>query len=122
MVLGPQVYGAPTSSYPVQQTPANAALLAAAGATVVIASDSWSSSGRLSLNAGVAIAGGLDRDVAEEAITHGAAELLGLGDRLGRVAVGYDADLILLEQGPLGEERVTLVLVDGEVVYEREAQ
>ena len=46
-------------------------------------------------------------------ITTTPARLLGLGDRLGRVAPGHDADLVLLSP----DLRVIETFVDGESVY-----
>jgi imidazolonepropionase-like amidohydrolase len=55
--------------------------------------------------------------------TSGAAELLGIGDRTGRVAVGLEADLILLERDPLVEpatlQDVLVVVTNGRVVRNR---
>ena len=73
----------------------------------------------LELNAHLAVSGGLDPARAEDAITHGVARMLGLGDRIGRVAIGYDADLVILRRGPLGDEEVGGVLIDGAFVFER---
>jgi imidazolonepropionase-like amidohydrolase len=51
------------------------------------------------------------------AATRNAAEALGAGERLGRVAVGYEADLVLLDGNPLSDLRHTrdihAVLLDG---------
>lgn len=55
--------------------------------------------------------------------TSGAAELLGIGARTGRVAEGYEADLIVLEANPLDDPRVLqdvlIVITDGRVVLNR---
>ena len=55
--------------------------------------------------------------------TSGAAELLGVGDRTGRIAVGYEADLILVERDPLLEpttlQDVLVVVTNGRVVRNR---
>jgi imidazolonepropionase-like amidohydrolase len=55
--------------------------------------------------------------------TSGAAELLGVGDRTGRVAEGYEADLILVERDPLAEpttlQDVLVVVTNGRVVRNR---
>jgi imidazolonepropionase-like amidohydrolase len=55
------------------------------------------------------------------------AEILGLGDRLGTVAAGKIADLIVVEGDPLediglfeqGRERVLMVLRDGRILKDR---
>ena len=55
--------------------------------------------------------------------TSGAAELLGIGGRTGRVAVGLEADLIVLERNPLDDpgalQDVLVVITDGRVVLNR---
>ena len=62
----------------------------------------------------------LEPAAAELAITAGAAELLGLGDRLGKVAPGYDADLVVLAREPLATSpSAEVVIIDGHVVWRR---
>lgn len=55
--------------------------------------------------------------------TSGAAELLGIGDRTGRIAEGYEADLILLEHDPLERietlQDVLMVMTNGRVALNR---
>jgi imidazolonepropionase-like amidohydrolase len=55
--------------------------------------------------------------------TSGAAELLGIGNRTGRVAEGYEADLILLEHDPLERiealQDVLMVMTNGRVALNR---
>ncbi len=55
--------------------------------------------------------------------TSGAADLLGIGARTGRVAEGYEADLIVLEANPLEDagvlQDVLIVITDGRVVLNR---
>lgn len=52
-----------------------------------------------------------------------AAELLGVEDRTGRIAAGYEADLIVVDRNPLEEIRalqdVLIVVSDGEVAVNR---
>lgn len=52
-------------------------------------------------SAALAARGGLDRATAWNAVTKTAAELTGAGDRVGRVATGLDADLVLWSGDPL---------------------
>jgi imidazolonepropionase-like amidohydrolase len=47
------------------------------------------------------VAFGLPEDVALEALTAGAAEILGLGDRLGTLSAGKRADVIVTDGSPL---------------------
>ena len=55
--------------------------------------------------------------------TSGAAELLGIATRTGRVAAGLEADLIVLERNPLEDpgalQDVLIVVTDGRVVLNR---
>ncbi len=52
-----------------------------------------------------------------------AAELLGIEDRVGRVAVGFEADLLVLERNPLDDigayQDVLLVMNNGTIVVDR---
>lgn len=69
--------------------------------------------------AAVATAYGLAREDALAAITIDAARILGIGDRVGSLEVGKDADLVMFDGDPL--ETVTHVcgvVVDGRVVRE----
>lgn len=57
---------------------------------------------------------GLPRTVALEALTRGAAELLGIADRVGRIEVGYEAHLALWTASPFDEgARVAWIVIDG---------
>ena len=55
--------------------------------------------------------------------TSGAAELIGVGNRTGRVAEGYEADLIVVEHDPLAHletlQDVLIVLTNGRVAMNR---
>jgi imidazolonepropionase-like amidohydrolase len=52
-----------------------------------------------------------------------AAESLGLGDRIGTIAAGYEADLIAVDGDPLRDinalSHVSFVMKDGKVVIRR---
>ena len=61
---------------------------------------------------------GLDRASALRAITDGAADALGLGERLGRIAPGRDADFVLWNSDPLSiGARPLEVIVDGKRAF-----
>lgn len=63
---------------------------------------------------------GFSREEALAAVTAIPAELIGLGKRKGRIAVGYDADLVLLTEDPLsGTAWVDRAMIGGRVVYDR---
>jgi hypothetical protein len=103
---------------PARWSLANARALSAAGVEPALGSGSWTRSRFVALNAALAVSGGLDPEVAEAGITRRAAEILGLGDRLGQVAPGFDADLIVTDALVDGE--VHLTVVDGAVVYRKD--
>jgi imidazolonepropionase-like amidohydrolase len=67
---------------------------------------------------GEIVAAGLDRDVALRAMTLEPAELLGLGDRLGSLEAGKDANIVFLSGDPLETgTKVEAVLLEGRVVH-----
>jgi len=64
---------------------------------------------------------GLDRETALRAITDGAADALGLGDRFGRIAPGHAADFVLWNMDPLAvSARPLEVVVAGRSAYRAE--
>ncbi len=106
----------------------NAALLAGAGVRVALASFGYSTGytgsayqGRwLLLEAAVATGFGLPEAEALRAVTINAAEILGVADRIGSIAKGKDADLVILGGPPLDPKSwVEQVLIDGELVFEQ---
>src|SRR6185503_8758758 len=61
-----------------------------------------------------AIAAGLPREVAVEALTIRAAEIAGVGDQLGSIEPGKIADLVVSDGPPLADAaRIRTVFVDG---------
>lgn len=74
----------------------------------------------LPVEAGLCVREGLPEMEALRAITINAAEVIGLADRIGSLAPGKDADLVLFDGHPLETRtHASLVLVNGEVAYER---
>ena len=68
----------------------------------------------------VSKAHGLPEAQALRAVTLGAAEILGVNDRIGSIEVGKDADLAIWRGHPLNTWSVAqVVLIDGEVVFDR---
>ena len=61
---------------------------------------------------------GIPPAAALQAATYNAARLLGAGRRIGRIAPGYDADLLLVDGNPLADitatQSVSLVIYKGE--------
>ena len=66
---------------------------------------------------------GMSHFDALQAATVSAAELLQVGDRTGRIAEGYEADLILVPANPLEDVRalqdVLLVMSNGQIALKR---
>ena len=72
----------------------------------------------LAVSAALAVKYGLPKEEALKAITITPAEILGVGDRIGSIERGKDADLRVVDGDPLDvRSRVQLVLIDGEVAY-----
>jgi imidazolonepropionase-like amidohydrolase len=106
-----------------QATPALAALLAQAGIYTALggaeAHDAPATEASLIHQARSAVRAGLNPHHAIAMITSHAAALSGVGDQLGLVKVGFDADLVLWSGDPLANSsRPLLVLVDGQVVLD----
>ncbi len=76
----------------------------------------------LPLCAGLAVREGLDKEEAWRAITINPSKAIGIGDRVGSLEVGKDADVVIWTEDPLstvgGEAWMTIV--DGKIVYSRE--
>ena len=87
-----------TTSWPIWNT---AAHLAEGGVPFAIALPDAVSPRHLLFAAGVASRGGLDSAQALEAITLGAARVLGVDERVGSLSAGKDADLCVLTGDPL---------------------
>ena len=96
----------------------NTAILARAGVRVAICTDHPETPiGLLPLCAAMAARAGLDPEEALAAITVNAARILGVGDRLGSLAPGRDADLVVMDGHPFQwDSKVVHVLIDGREV------
>ena len=97
-----------------------AAMLVARGVKVAIHTDDPITDSRLFLrSAALAIRGGLSEEDALAALTLRGAEILGLQDRLGSIAAGKDADLVVLSGPPFSIfTRVEQTWVDGVRVFD----
>jgi imidazolonepropionase-like amidohydrolase len=93
---------------------ANAARLAEAGVRFAIVSDDATQVRNLPYEAAMARAYGLPADAALRAITLSPAELFGVADRMGSLAVGKDANVVVAT-GDIMDHRtsVTHVFIDG---------
>ncbi len=99
VVVHPMTYG-PGSFNQLHARPDNAALLDAAGVTVLIASFSAHFARILRQLAGNAVRGGMDHEAALAAITSAPADVYGLSGR-GRLRVGSAANVVLWTGDPL---------------------
>lgn len=119
-VVGPIAYPVggrgPENTDPAMDNPG---ALLRAGVRVALASGGDGSG--LRDQAALAVRWGFPREAALRGVTSEAAALCGAGDRVGTLAKGMDADLVVFDGDPLEPaSRVRLVVVDGEAVYEAE--
>ena len=94
----------------------NTAILARAGVQVAICTDHPETPiNLLPFCAAMAARAGMDEEEALAAITVNAACIAGVGDRLGALAPGKDADIVVMDGHPFDwRSRVTRVLIDGQ--------
>jgi imidazolonepropionase-like amidohydrolase len=99
----------------------NGAALERAGAAVAFHTDDWITDSRLFLrSAGLAVRAGMSREKALAALTIEAARMLDLGDRVGSLEAGKDADLVLLSGDPFSVyTQVLETWVEGRRVFQR---
>ncbi len=72
------------------------------------------------VDAAYAVRGGLDNRKALRTLTLDAARMLGVGDRIGSIEPGKDADILILDGEPLHYTTfVTVAVVNGKVVYQK---
>lgn len=97
------------------QTEANPAILTAAGVeTAIITDHPETPQKHLALCAAVATRYGMSEYEALRAITYLPARICGIADRVGHLAIGCDADLVIWNGNPLGISTApSAVMVDG---------
>jgi len=103
----------------------NAAILSEKGIKLAlgVSGRDGASSKFITLAAAMAVANGMDRDMALRAVTLTPAEILGVADRIGSLQVGKDADIVILSGHPLDTfSHVEMVLIEGKTVFERKDQ
>lgn len=95
-------------------------VLEKAGAQVAIHTDDWITDSRLFLRyAALAVRAGMSREAALRALTIEGARMLDMGDRVGSLEVGKDADFVLLSGYPLAlDTRVLQTWVEGELAFD----
>ncbi|MBT7166082.1 MAG: amidohydrolase [Victivallales bacterium] len=99
-----------------------AGVLAAAGVKIAITTDApVTPQDSLPIMAGLAARDGLPEEQALLAITRWPAEILGIDDRVGTLAVGKDADVVVFDGHPLHlGSRPWRVFVNGQAVHQEE--
>ena len=103
----------------------NAAILSEKGIKLAlgVSGRDGASSKFVALTAAMAVANGMDRDMALRAVTLTPAEILGVADRIGSLKVGKDADIVILSGHPLDSlSQIEMVLIEGKTVFERKDQ
>lgn len=117
VLLGPTL-SMPSHSWDPYDAPySNAAVLEAAGVRFAFTSSSSSGARNLPYQAAMAVAYGLDEQVALAAITSRPARILGLADEVGTLAPGRRADLLVTAGSPLQiTARVAHVIIGGRPV------
>lgn len=125
VIFGPARYGdsrtgryeAPLTAW---RTPK---LLAEQGVPFCLTASDGAGDSGLARQAGFAIKNGLDRARALRAVTADAAVMLGLDKKIGRVAEGLDADLVLWNGPPFDDtSRPVLVLINGHPVLDADGR
>lgn len=98
-----------------------AAKLEAAGLDIALHSDDWIIDSRFLLRAAaLAVRGGMSREGALEALTINPARMMDLGDRIGSLEVGKDADLVVFDGDPLSiYTHVQQTWIDGVKEFDR---
>jgi len=96
-------------------------VLERAGAKVAYHTDDWITDSRLFLrSAALGVRAGMSREGALRAVTLAPAEMLDLGERVGSLDVGKDADFIVLSGDPLSVyTHVEQTWIEGEKVFDR---
>ncbi|CAN5376027.1 amidohydrolase family protein [soil metagenome] len=104
------------------EAPKSASKLAAAGVRFAFQSGGATAIGDYFTNAGKVVEGGLSRDEAIKAMTLGAAELLGVDDRLGSIEPGKIANVVVVKGDIFGRDKfVPTIFIDGKVFEQKEA-
>ncbi len=92
-----------------------------AGAEVAFHTDDWITDSRLFLrSAALAVRAGMSREAALKALTQAGADMMDMGDRVGSLTAGKDADFIILSGDPLSVyTKVEQTWVEGVKVFDR---
>ncbi len=103
------------------ETPKGAGKLAAAGVKFAFQSGGATTLADFFTNAGKAVENGLSKDAAIRVMTLGAAEILGVDNRLGSIEAGKIANLAIVKGDVFSKDRfVPQTIVDGKVFEQKE--
>jgi imidazolonepropionase-like amidohydrolase len=96
-------------------------VLEKAGVLVAYHTDDWITDSRLFLrSAALGVRAGMSREAALKSVTQAGAEMLDLGDRIGTLEPGKDADFVVLSGDPLSVyTQVLETWVEGAQVFDR---
>ncbi|OOM82552.1 allantoinase [Clostridium puniceum] len=96
-------------------------LIEAGVKTALITDHPYNSIDCLRTIAALTLAQGLSFKDAIKAITINAAEILNCQERIGKLEIGYDADIVVYDSNPLDiNSKVQFTLINGEIVFARE--
>jgi len=97
-------------------------ILEKAGARVALHTDDWITDSRYFLRMpAISVRAGMSREAALRAVTLSGAEMLDLGDRVGSLTPGKDADFVVLDGDPLSVyTKVRETWVEGHRVFDRD--
>jgi imidazolonepropionase-like amidohydrolase len=100
---------------------ATGGILERAGVRVAFHTDDWITDSRIFRRmAALGVRAGMSRKAALESLTIAGAEMLDLADRVGSLAVGKDADFVILDADPLSVySHVLETWVDGRKAFDR---
>ncbi len=103
------------------EAPKAASKLSAAGVKFAFQSGGATAIGDFFANAGKVVEGGLSKDAAIRAMTLGAAEVLGIDDRLGSIEAGKIANIVVVKGDIFGRDKfVPTIFIDGKVFEQKE--
>ena len=89
--------------------------------TALITDHPYNSIDCLRTVAAIALAQGLSFKDAIKSITVNAAEILNCQERIGKLEIGYDADIVIYDGNPFDiQSKVQLTIIDGEIVFKRD--
>lgn len=104
------------------EMPKNAARLSQAGVKFAFQTGGLTNLGEFLINANKAVENGLSKDNALKAMTLGAADVLGIADRVGSIETGKIANLVVTRGDIFARDKtITHVFVDGKLFEQRPA-